>query len=180
MGLCNIDPTGVNNPASSGSDGRHNIRSITPGDTLRIASAPLELDGVPIDEQSFSILFGLSDQLFDDPIIELLYLPEEYTLSQEYDLQYGEYGDDPSAWVVANEGRMRILAGRITVILNPSFTSTLRRGSYIYSVRATNLSTGYTGTLLEGSILVRYSPTSDHRNIPYKRVFVSNADLGES
>lgn len=147
------------------------------GDTLRIAAPALSLDGRPIDAENFSILFGFSDQLFATPLLELLYTPDEY--GDEY-----EYEDNSQPVVVgAEDARMKIIGSHIQIVLLPAFTATLRRGSFIYSIRATDLSTGYTATLVEGSVLIRYSPTSDHRNIPYKtypRVAASGSNLSDS
>ena len=187
MGLCEIDPIGAGGyGGSSGSrnTGRDNIQTISLGDTVRIASDSLELDGVTINNTDFAILFAVSDQLFDNPILELLYLPDEHSVGEysvgEYavgEYAVGEYavGEyDDTGWVTASEGQLGITSGVVSITLNPAFTETLRRGSYIYSLRATNLATGFTGTLFSGSLLVRYSPTGPHRNIPYKRVRVTN------
>jgi len=184
MGLCDIDPVGVNDPSgvtgelfgggSTGTPsgkGRHNITSLLAGDTLHVTAAGLVLDGEPINIRDFTILFGFSDQLFAEPLVELLYEPSEYL--DEYTVDTG--------WIETPDSRMRITDGLVSVMLLPAFTDTLRRGSYIYSVRATNLTTGFTGTIVEGHVLTRYSPTTLHRNIPYKTSPVAVSSVtGES
>lgn len=159
MGLCDIDPDGVNGATGdSAAGGKYNIANLMAGDTLRISTGPLALDGVSINVRDFSILYGFSDQLFATPLLELLYEPDEYVT---------EYDTD-TCWIITPDARMRVVGDRIEILLLPAFTELLRRGAFIYSIRATNLETGFTGTLTEGHVLVRYSPTSPHRDIPYK------------
>jgi hypothetical protein len=163
MGLCDIDPVGVNAPESAGSGGKYNIQNMYAGDSLKIVAAGLQLDGEAINMREFSIAFGFSDQLFATPCLELVYTPDEYV---------DEYASD-TGWIDTPECRFRIEGDVVTVMLKPEFTATLRRGAYIFSLRATNLETGYTGTVYEGHVLVKYSPTSAHRDIPYKTLDVA-------
>lgn len=47
-------------------------------------------------------------------------------------------------------------------------TKALRRGSYLFSLRASDLLQTTVTTEIQGSFLVEYTPTSDQHSIPYK------------
>ena len=54
-------------------------------------------------------------------------------------------------------------------------TQSLRRGSYAFSVRVTDLLTTTYATEAQGNFLVEYTPTSDQHSIPYKDNTMENA-----
>lgn len=54
------------------------------------------------------------------------------------------------------------------LVVPRSITQKLRRGSYMFSVRVSDLLLTRFATEAEGSFLVEYTPTSDQHSIPYK------------
>ncbi len=57
--------------------------------------------------------------------------------------------------------------GLVEVELPQGVSDGLRRGSYMYSITATNLATATVTTVRSGYLLVEYKPTSPHKDIPY-------------
>jgi len=187
MGLCDETPSSVNNggsetgttggtggggsnildgngSGSGASDGKYNISTAYVGDSFKFDTGVLELDGEPINYGEHTISFGFSDQRFCEPLIELLYEPDP-----------DDYEYDEEGWLETDSIRIKVENGNITFLLLDTFTATLRRGSYMFSVRAKNTE-GVSATVYVGYVLMEYSPTSPHRNIPYKTL---SAELPE-
>lgn len=58
--------------------------------------------------------------------------------------------------------------GLIMVTLPDTISSSLRRGSYIFSLRVTDKLGKNSFTTLEGMLQIEYAPTSDTHDIPYR------------
>ena len=60
------------------------------------------------------------------------------------------------------------IAGLVHVVLPRDLTKTIRRGSYMFSMRVADKMKYSFNTQLVGNFLVEYMPTSDQRSIPYR------------
>lgn len=70
-------------------------------------------------------------------------------------------------------------AGLCHIAIPREVTKTLRRGSYMFSVRVSDLLLSRIITQAEGSFLVEYKPTSENHDIPYKKDTNSTETTGE-
>lgn len=62
----------------------------------------------------------------------------------------------------------RFRYGLVHVKIPRDFTKTLRRGSYMFSMRVSDKLRNFYDTQLYGNFLVEYMPTSEHGSIPYR------------
>lgn len=62
----------------------------------------------------------------------------------------------------------RFRPGLVHVTIPHDFTKTIRRGSYMFSLRVSDRMRYSYDTQLAGNFLVEYMPTSDHGSIPYR------------
>ena len=60
------------------------------------------------------------------------------------------------------------IPGLVHIRIPREITKSLRRGSYMFSVRVSDPMKFTFSTQLKGNFLVEYMPTSDHRSIPYR------------
>ena len=65
--------------------------------------------------------------------------------------------------------------GLVRIKIDSSVSRTLRRGSYAFSMDITDVYGKNRSTVLAGSLLVEYEPSSDNHDIPY-RVYNPNGD----
>lgn len=135
------DPVGVTPPNDND---RTQIHKIVGGDSLIIETIVLTPEGEPATPNNSKLMFTLSDQRFSrDPI-------------------WTGYWHDG---IVQAGGAT---PGRVQIRVPDDITARLRRGSFIYSLRATDKLDNARRTVLTGSLLVEYEATSPHRDIPYK------------
>lgn len=59
-------------------------------------------------------------------------------------------------------------SGLITITIPSDVTATLRRGSFLYSLRVSGRLEEIISTVLEGTLLIEYAPTSPLQDIPYR------------
>jgi hypothetical protein len=59
--------------------------------------------------------------------------------------------------------------GLVTIRVPDAITSTLRRGSYAFSITVSDSFGRHKFTVLAGTLQVEYEPTSPTHNIPYRR-----------
>lgn len=134
-------PIGVNPPDNSD---RRAIHKLVGGDALVIHSKITLIDGeTPVVPDNSILHFVLTNQRFS-------------TCHEWEGFWFAgieETGEEP---------------GRIVITIPDTVTCSLRRGSYLYSLRVSDTLGGNRYTALKGSILVEYEPTSPHHDIPYK------------
>jgi len=58
--------------------------------------------------------------------------------------------------------------GLCYIVIPPDVTDSLRRGSYMFSVKVSDKLCSVEATEADGSFLVEYKPTSENHSIPYK------------
>ena len=140
-----ITPVGVNQPDDAD---RRPIWKAYNGDELRVRTR-LEnpWDSEPSTSANCEVEFVLADTRF----------------SAKFDtLWEGAWGTGIEA-VDAVEH-----PGLIDITIPAVVSGTLRRGSFIYSLTLTNPDTGNRYTVMEGSLLIEYAPTTPIQDIPYK------------
>lgn len=142
MAHFNIQPSGIMSPL--GESGRKPIIKVTGGDSWTFTAnlhVPFK-KRIPASPENTYVTITLSETQFDDA----LWSGEWYS---------GIYPDDNRPGLVA-------------VVIPNSITKSLRRGSYTFSIRVSDLLKTQFVTEQEGSFLVEYKPTSEQHSIPYK------------
>ena len=117
------------------------IRVIS-GDTWTIDAEICSECGVPASQGNSHVEFVISENQFSPPI---------WT---------GEW----MRGVLPDKNR----DGLVHVTIPSEITRTFRRGSYMFSLRVSDLMKSRFSTQLAGNFLVEYMPTSDHASIPYR------------
>ena len=131
-------PRGVNVPDSPGSP---NIHQFVVGDTMAWRER-LFVGNTPVTPSAFEIGFALVSQRFSPDVV----------FSAGWGNELAHKAEDP---------------GLVEVELPKEISDSLRRGSYMYAITATNLDTEVVATVKSGYLLVEYKPTSPHKDIPY-------------
>jgi len=131
---------------------------VVSGDTWKISAILVAADGGPASPSNSYVEFVLSENQFSPPI---------WT---------GEWING----VLPDDNR----PGLVHVKIPQELTKTLRRGSYMFSMRVADKTKYFFDTQLVGNFLVEYMPTSDHRSIPYRdgtsEIFLSDDKDSES
>jgi len=135
------NPIGVNPPSDHD---RQPILKVIGGDTVVIETIVQRADGVPATVDNSILTFALRDQKFSsEPIWE-------------------------ARWYSGIMPVGGVTPGRVQIKIPADITDTLRRGSFVYSLRVSDKLGNDVQTVLTGSLLVEYAPTSPTHNIPYK------------
>lgn len=134
-----IAPPGVNR---LNEEDRMPVLKVVSGDSWVVDADLIAADGGPASPENSYVEFVLSENQFSPPI---------WT---------GE-------WVNGILPDKNIM-GLVHVRIPEEVTKSLRRGSYMFSVRVSDLMKSTFSTQLKGNFLVEYMPTSDHRSIPYR------------
>ena len=117
------------------------IRAVS-GDTWTVDADLVAPDGGPASPKNSHVEFVLTENQFSPP------------------MWTGEWVNG----VLPDENR----PGLVHVKIPREFTKTLRRGSYMFSLRVSDKMKYSFDTQLVGYFLVEYMPTSDQRSIPYR------------
>lgn len=139
MSECFVNPApiGVNPPFNS--DRRPIYRGYV-GDDI-VLSTKVMLDSSTAATPDNSILyFELQDQRFETDVV--------------WSAQW-RTGIEP------------VSQGIIEIKIPQAVSDTLRRGSYLFSLRVQNIHSNRTRTVMTGSLLMEYAATSPHHDIPY-------------
>jgi hypothetical protein len=131
-------PIGVTQPRESD---RRPIYKVIAGDDIRIQTKAYLHDGTPATPDNSIAKFTLQDQRFDTSAVWVGYWRDGIELCDD---------------------------GIIEIRVPQSVSDILRRGSFLYSMVLSDLLGSRRRTVLTGSLLVEYEPTSPHHNIPYK------------
>ena len=121
---------------------RMSVVKVISGDTWTVDAELYAADGGPASPKNSHVEFVLSENQFSPPI---------WT---------GEW----FSGVIPDES----VPGLVHVKIPRSVTMELRRGSYMFSIRVSDMMRYFFNTQLVGNFLVEYMPTSDHRSIPYR------------
>ena len=121
---------------------RMTVMKVISRDTWKIDAELIAADFGPASPKNSHVEFVLSENQFSPPI---------WT---------GTWNNG----VVQDENR----PGLVHVIIPREVTRALRRGSYMFSIRVSDLMMYSFSTQLVGNLLVEYMPTSDQRSIPYR------------
>lgn len=131
-------PIGVNPPTG---EGTRPIEKVTNGDTIIIPTTPTLADGTPATPSNSVLRFVLTDQRFSECII--------WEGAWRDGIEEGENG--------------------VAIVKIPCCVSEqMRRGSFVYSMTVADKLGDCRRTVLRGSLLVEYEPTSPIHDIPYK------------
>lgn len=134
-----LRPPGCN-PLSD--EDRMPVVKVVSGDTWTISAELFAANGGPAAPDNSHVEFVLAENQFSPPI---------WT---------GEW----LSGVLPDENR----PGLVHVNIPRDVTKTLRRGSYMFSMRVSDRMRYSFSTQLEGYFLVEYMPTSDQHSIPYR------------
>ena len=137
--------TGVNAPPGVNGlrdDDRIPVIKVVSGDSWVVDADLIAADGGPASPKNSYVEFVLSENQFSPPI---------WT---------GEWING----VLPDEN----ISGLVHIRIPGEITKSLRRGSYMFSVRVSDPMKFTFSTQLKGNFLVEYMPTSDHRSIPYR------------
>ena len=134
-----LRPPGCN-PLSD--EDRMPVVKVVSGDTWTISAELFAANGGPAAPDNSHVEFVLSENQFSPPI---------WT---------GEW----MSGILPDENR----PGLVHVNIPRDITKTLRRGSYMFSMRVSDRMRYSFSTQLEGYFLVEYMPTSDQHSIPYR------------
>ena len=130
------------------------VLKVISGDTWTVDADVIAADGGPASPNNSHVQFVLAENQFSPPI---------WT---------GEW----MSGIVPDEHRK----GLVHVKVPRDITKALRRGSYMFSLRVSDLTNFYFDTQLVGNFLVEYMPTSDQHSIPYRdgtsSIFVGGYD----
>ena len=118
------------------------VMKVISGDSWEVCASLIAEDGSPASPDNSNIEFVLSENQFSSP----LWTGSWYS------------------GVIPYENRV----GFVRVIVPREFTKTLRRGSYMFSLRVSDRMEHSYKTQLVGYFLVEYMPTSDQHSIPYR------------
>lgn len=135
------------------------VLRVVSGDTWTVDAELVSADGGPASPDNSHVEFVLAENQFSPPI---------WT---------GEWVNG----VLPDANRPGLVHVRIPM----GITKSLRRGSYMFSMRVSDRLRSAYNTQLAGYFLVEYMPTSDHRSIPYRdgtsEIFTAaSADSGEA
>lgn len=133
------NPVGVTPPNDLD---RQPIHKLVCGDALVVRSNVTLADGTPATPENSTLTFVLTDQRFSTE--------HEWTGLWRDGIEPGD------------------TTGSVIITVPESVTATLRRGTFLYSMVAANKLGAMRKTVLSGSILVEYEPTSPIHSIPYK------------
>lgn len=132
-------PPGVNGLRD---DDRLPVIKVVSGDSWVVDADLVAPDGGPASPKNSYVEFVLSENQFSPPI---------WT---------GEWVNG----ILPDEN----IKGLVHIRIPGELTKSLRRGSYMFSVRVSDKMKFYFSTQLKGNFLVEYMPTSDQRSIPYR------------
>lgn len=118
------------------------IIKVVSGDTWHLSAELTAADGGPASPENSYVEFVLSENQFSPP------------------LWTGEWVNG----VLPDKNR----PGLVHIHIPQEFTKTLRRGSYMFSLRVADRTKFSFDTQLVGNFLVEYMPTSDQHSIPYR------------
>ena len=118
------------------------IVKVVSGDTWRLSAELVAADGGPASPDNSYVEFVLSENQFSPP------------------LWTGEWING----ILPDSNK----PGLVHIKIPQEFTKTLRRGSYMFSLRVADKTKFSFDTQLVGNFLVEYMPTSDQRSIPYR------------
>lgn len=118
------------------------VLKVVSGDTWVVDAKLVAADGGPARPANSHVEFVLAENQFSPPI---------WT---------GEWANG----ILPDENK----AGLAHVMIPREVTKALRRGSYMFSIRVSDLMRYSFSTQLKGNFLVEYMPTSDQRSIPYR------------
>ena len=135
----NPGPPGCNPPRE---EDRMPLMRVVSGDTWVVSAALVAADGGPASVNNSYVEFVLAENQFSPP------------------LWTGEWFNG------INMDRFR--PGLVHVNIPRELTKTLRRGSYMFSMRVADKTRFSFNTQLVGYFLVEYMPTSDQHSIPYR------------
>ena len=131
-------PTGVNPPLEMD---RMPVSQVVNGDTLTLRTRAT-IEGKGVSPENSKLTFKLINQKFDKCAV----------WTGTWDSGICKLDD----------------AGLIEIKIPDSISAKLRRGDFIYSLLVTDMLGNYRRTVMEGSLLVDYDPTSPLHDIPYK------------
>lgn len=141
-------PPGCNPPRR---EDRMPVLKVVSGDTWTVEARLSAADGGPASPRNSHVEFVLSENQFSPPIWTGTWM----------------------SGIVPDEN----VAGLVRVRIPREATKALRRGSYMFSVRVSDLMRYSFRTQLKGNFLVEYMPTSDHHSIPYRDGTQERADV---
>jgi len=118
------------------------VLKVVSGDTWTIDAELMAADGGPASPKNSHVEFVLAENQFSPPI---------WT---------GEWMNG----ILPDINR----PGLVHVLIPRDITKTLRRGSYMFSMRVSDMMRYSFNTQLKGNFLVEYMPTSDQHSIPYR------------
>lgn len=134
-----ISPPGCN-PLND--EDRMPVVKVVSGDTWTVDADIYAADGGPASPRNSNVEFVLSENQFSPPIWTGVWVNG----------------------VVPDEN----IPGLVHVNIPREVTKALRRGSYMFSMRVSDLMRYAFDTQLVGNFLVEYMPTSDQHSIPYR------------
>ena len=150
-----IPPPGCN-PLKD--EDRMPIMRLISGDSCQIDFTLWAASGAPASPQNSQVEFVLAENQFSPPLWK------------------GEWAHG----VLPDENR----PGLAHVTIPRDITKALRRGSYMFSIRVSDMMGWEFQTQGKGFLLVEYAPTSDQHSIPYRdstsEIFDSDIDDGSS
>ena len=118
------------------------VLKVVSGDTWIVDAALIAADGGPASPKNSHVEFVLAENQFS---------PAIWTGTWE-------------SGIIPDENR----AGLVHVKIPRDVTKALRRGSYMFSMRVSDMMRYAFNTQLKGNFLVEYMPTSDQHSIPYR------------
>lgn len=127
------------------------VLKVVSGDTWIVDADLIAADGGPASPGNSHVEFVLSENQFSPPIWS------------------GEWLNG----VLPDENR----PGLVHVRIPRDVTKAMRRGSYMFSMRVSDLMRYSFNTQLKGNFLVEYMPTSDQHSIPYRDGTQERADM---
>lgn len=138
----NPDPGGVQSPSE---EDRMPIWHVTNGDDLMLTTTVVLpwAPGTPATPLNSRVRFVLAEDRFDTR-----------------QLWIGEW----NSGITAVEGR----PGLVRIKIDDAVSSSLRRGSYVFSMQITDVFGKHRTTFMRGSMLMEYEPNSDIHDVPYR------------
>ena len=118
------------------------IIKVVSGDTWKLSAELVAADGGPASPDNSYVEFVLSENQFSPP------------------LWTGEWVNG----ILPDSNK----PGLVHINIPQELTKTLRRGSYMFSLRVSDRTKFSFDTQLAGNFLVEYMPTSDQHSIPYR------------
>lgn len=118
------------------------VLKVISGDTWVVDAGLVAADGGPASPKNSRVEFVLAENQFSPPICTLEWM----------------------SGIVPDKN----IPGLVHVRIPRDVTKTLRRGSYMFSIRVSDPMRFVYNTQLKGNFLVEYMPTSDQHSIPYR------------